>query len=513
MVRQRDRKEEYGKVEETVKGDTDRILEDIEKELKRREIEERASENERLEPFYLVGKDGNLTRPLHAKIADKVVEEHKVMFLDRFPRYYENGVYKPDEDGRNIQQFIKMHLLPKDKNATTTEKILKEMQNRPELNFSQDDDKGLSMPNQYPKHWINFKNGMLDVKTLTMHEHSPAYYSINQIPHNYDANAVYKDTVADEFIKGIIPDDEDRLMLQRFVGYSMTIQNNLRKAMIIAGMPKTGKSTLMDFITDAIGASNVSSLPIHLLGVKFQSVTLIGKTINISPDASKKMLDDNSVFKQITGNDYIAMEYKGGKTFKAKVYSKMYVVCNELPPVNGDTTGAFFDRLLMLRVDKKGKHIDNLKENLKKSIHGFISECVEKYHDFLVSGLNNIASTHSMQLVREYLHDNDTVQTFLDECTEKVHGKKIKKTDLYRYYEEYCNDCELLPLEKKDFYSSIKAKGYPIHKISVEFVLNISLLRNEQGKGFEQMELKDTPFNEVFNEKGKKGNNIINSLK
>ena len=39
--------------------------------------------------------------------------------------------------------------------------------------------------NTYPAHWINFRNGMLDVISGKLKEHKPEYHSMNQIPHDY----------------------------------------------------------------------------------------------------------------------------------------------------------------------------------------------------------------------------------------------------------------------------------------------------------------------------------------
>ena len=76
--------------------------------------------------------------------------------------------------------------------------------------------------NLYPKHWINFRNGMLDVKTGEMHEHKPEYKAICQIPHNYVPGLNLEDTTFYEFLQSRISKTENnQKMLFEFLWNSV----------------------------------------------------------------------------------------------------------------------------------------------------------------------------------------------------------------------------------------------------------------------------------------------------
>ena len=156
-------------------------------------------------------------------------------------------MYRLDNGGKITKSLIKPMLLEKDKTYNIIQEIYKLLIDIPNINFTYDE------VNKYSIYWINFKNGMLDTQTMQLIEHSPDYYSINQIPHNYEPDAEYKNTVADVFIRDIIPDKADRDMFYTYCGYCMTRDTSLQKFLVLIGAPGTGKSTLLNLLIDVIG--------------------------------------------------------------------------------------------------------------------------------------------------------------------------------------------------------------------------------------------------------------------
>jgi hypothetical protein len=72
-------------------------------------------------------------------------------------------------------------------------------------------------------------------------------------------------------------------------------------------------------------------------------------------------------------------------------------------------------------------------------------------------------SPGSVEAVKRLRCDSDTVEAFLTERVEKVPDStenRIKKSDLYRSYEEFCRDMERQSLTKQNFYRSMKTKGF-----------------------------------------------------
>ncbi|GAB6396997.1 hypothetical protein MOB1_13190 [Faecalimonas mobilis] len=313
--------------------------------------------------------------------------------------------------------------------------------------------------NKYPAHWINFKNGMYDPLSQIMRPHKPEYYSINQVPHEYHADAEYSGTVAEKFLKGVFPDTQDREMFLAFCGYCMTADTSLQKFMIIIGVPGSGKSTAINLLIDAIGSENVSCITLQDLNERFTPTELLGKLLNACADLPKKALDQVDAIKRITGEDLVKGEYKGGKVFSFRSYAKLIFSANEMPVNLDEKSDAFYRRMLSIEVMQKGKEIPNLKEGLACSMHGFIRECVAALTR-LYTTRREIDSPNSKRLVHEYHRESDNVQAFLDDRIERTSGERIERTELYKLYESYCIFNQWTPLSSRGFYKNLRGKGY-----------------------------------------------------
>ena len=72
-----------------------------------------------------------------------------------------------------------------------------------------------------------------------------------------------------------------------------------------------------------------------------------------------------------------------------------------------------------------------------------------------------ITSADSEKAVMQLRIDNDTVQAFLmEDCILDKTGR-IERTELYKKYEQYCEETDRQSLTKNNFYKSLRVKGYP----------------------------------------------------
>ena len=103
-------------------------------------------------------------------------------------------------------------------------------------------------------------------------------------------------------------------------------------------------SRLLAGIRSFLGPQNTSSKSLHTLEEnRFASAYLYGKLANICADLPTHDLESTSKFKAITGEDFIDAEYKHGKQFQFRPYSRLLFSANA-PPTSKDATDAFLDR-------------------------------------------------------------------------------------------------------------------------------------------------------------------------
>ena len=129
-------------------------------------------------------------------------------------------------------------------------------------------------------------------------------------------------------------------------------------------------------------------------------------------------------------------------------------------PVNLDEkSDAFYRSMLFIEIPKKGEYIPTLQEGLARSMPGYIHECVAALTRLYTSG-RGIDSPNSKKLVHEYHRESDTTLSFLDDCIRREPGARIERKKLYEHYKAYCYANEWAPLSTKNFYKSLRGKGY-----------------------------------------------------
>lgn len=408
--------------------------------------------------FQKIGKNGNPYEILDGRIAEYITLEYLTLIvLNGIPYIYRRGSYIKDEDGKILKAHIKTLIWPELVTAGRINRVYQLILMDYRLHKTNDD------VNQYPPYWINFRNGMYDPKLQEMHEHKKEYYSINQIPHDYDPEAEFSGSVADQFLCGLLPDAEDREMFLRYAGYCMTRDTSIQKFFVIVGLPGSGKSTLINMLVEMIGKENISCITLQDLNERFTPTELLGKLLNTCADLPKKALEQVDMIKRITGEDQIKGEYKGGKMFRFNSYAKLFFSANEMPASLDEKSDAFYRRILMAEVLKKGPRIQSLKKGLWESMPGFIKECVAALTRLYLSG-GEIDSPNSKRLVHEYHRESDSVQSFIDDKIQKAPGERIERGRLYEEYKNYCQTNEWAYLGNRSFYSNMRGKGFKDYK-------------------------------------------------
>lgn len=412
-----------------------------------------------LERFHRVNdKTGKPIDIIDIYISDYIIENYNIMVLCKIPYIYENGVYKADEDGIRIKEIIKNFIYPELVNYMRIARVYNLLIIDVRVQAGIDD------INNYPNkdYWINFKNGILDMKTGEMHKHNPKYKSINQIPHNYIAGLDIKNSVFYKFLLSTIKDEENRKMLYEFMGYCLFPTFLFRKFLLLVGETGSGKSVIITLMENILGKDNISAVPLQdLSNNRFSCADLFNKLCNVCADISDDAIQDTGAMKRLTGKDTIRAERKGKDGFNFRNRAKCFFSCNALPLVLKDKSNAYYNRLLIIRFHGKGDHIEGLESKLakEKEIEIVISHIVEGGKNIIERG-EIFESGESLREVLEYQKDSDSVSGFIDECTIQSQESRETRPNLFSAYLNYCKEEDRTPLGKKAFYKALESKGY-----------------------------------------------------
>lgn len=282
--------------------------------------------------------------------------------------------------------------------------------------------------------FLNMKNGMLDIYQNKLVEHSPEYYSTNQINYDYMPDAIcptWEKTLEEIFEKDKVKIE----LLQEFFGYCLTPENNQKKALLLMGDTDTGKSTVLDILQYMLGSDNVSTLALEDFENDQLTPMMVNKLVNIDFDVNKDAQRYESGFRKITSMEPINSNQKYEVAFKFIPICKIVMAANAFPRIT-DYSSAFYNRLLLIPMNRRfseEEKIIELRDLLKNEISGILNWCIKglmrlkqrgkfKEYDFV------------KQSVKELEDDNNPVNNFLNDHIEINMSYYIEKGDLYNKY-------------------------------------------------------------------------------
>ena len=427
----------------------DHTVEDLEALLAKPEEEKTGD----LDRFHLINDYGRVTGVFDLEIFRYLKETQDLFVLGGVPYIYDGGVFRPDRSGAVLKTMIRELIYPEFVKSPTIKRVFDLFISDADLQVTSED------LNQYPVEWINFRNGFYDPVGKKLIPHDPKYRATNQIPHEYDPGGRLSGNLVKEWLMFICETPDDIKMLCQFAGLCMTRDTRQQKFLILNGEGGTGKSVVIRMIDKLIGSENISNISLNQLTQRFSAFGLMGKLLNSCADLEIDALSDVSTLKKVLGEDTLSAEAKGKDAVSFKSYAKLIFSTNELPIVKAEKTNGFYRRLLILTMNKVPEHkltyfFDLLSEEIGDFLRITIKALEGMYQDGKIT-----ESDGSVEAVKRLRCDSDTVEAFLSSTVVKIEGGRVKKLDLYRSYEAFCQDMDRQSLTKQNFYRSMRTKG------------------------------------------------------
>ena len=194
---------------------------------------------------------------------------------------------------------------------------------------------------------IVVENGILDLETRNLEDHTPEEIHTSKLPVKYDPKADCPDIK--DFIGEVVGGKDDKKKIQELLGYTLLKENPLNKAFMGLGNGANGRSTLFRLFEEFLGCDNTSSVSLtELVDNRFASSDLFGKIANFSGETSDKKITDSYRFKELVGEDEMRGEEKYEKAFEFVNYATPWFASNELPET-ADKTRSFYRRWVIIK--------------------------------------------------------------------------------------------------------------------------------------------------------------------
>lgn len=354
---------------------------------------------------------------------------------------YQNGVYVA---GKNAIMSKMIEYIPTLKSSQR-----KEVLDYLELIVDEADYKDTS-------NYICFKNGIYDITTDELLPFSPEIIVTNKINHNYNPDATSE--ILETMLNNISCGDAGiRSLLEEMAGYCMYRRNELRKAFILTGDKKNGKSTYLDMVTRMLGDNNISALDLSDLCTTFRPAEIVGKLANIGDDIGDEFIKNPAIFKKVVSGDRITVEKKGADPFQFSNYAKLLFSANDIPRIK-DKSGAVIDRLIIIpfnaTFDKNSPDFDPfIKYKLRKP------DVIEAFIQLALDGLCRVLTNQEFTTteavtkeLEEYELNNNPVLLFFKE------HKVIDQTSsgAYRDYRMFCVENNYNPMSQIEFSKTVR---------------------------------------------------------
>jgi len=317
--------------------------------------------------------------------------------------------------------------------------------------------------------YINFKNCLFNLEKWEFEAHSSDIKTICQIPVNYDPEA--ECPRIEKFLREVTSSEEDIAFLEEWAGYCLTTDVSYQKALMLYGIPGTGKSVFATLLETFVGSENASSESLQKIEEdKYRAAKLYGKLVNICSDIPSTKLHKTEVFKKlVSGLDTIDAENKYQDPFKFKNKAKLTFSANKIP--EGPKDPAFYERFCLIEFGHKFRGTpDDDKKLIQKlttdaELSGFLNLALKGLKRLYENDRFSYNKTFE-ETEREYILNSNPVAFFMEECTE-VSDQDTESTILYLAYVAWSNDNNITHVSNIEFSRRLKKLGYTNHRENV----------------------------------------------
>lgn len=348
---------------------------------------------------------------------------------------------------------------------------------------------------------LGVMNGTVDLRTGKMLKEPRREDLITKVAGcEFDPEAVCPSwrRFLDEIMDG---DAEMIAYLQELVGYTLSGDTSGHMLMFLYGTGQNGKSVFIEVVRDVLGEYGMS-MRTDALSLKAMSskngasediARLAGARMVAVNETAEGMRFDESLIKDLTGEDTVAARFLYKGTFEYRPVFKIWIRGNHQPEFNGADGGmARRVRLIPFDVRIPDSKVDpHLKEKLRTELPGVLNWAIEGALRWQKVG--RIETPEKvLEATNEYVTAMDGLAEFFDEVLIRDEGSQTPIAVIFSAYEDWARFKEGIrfPLTKHKLALRLKGRGLKAIKFRV---------KGKPTRGFLGVRVKG-PFSQARNE-------------
>lgn len=300
---------------------------------------------------------------------------------------------------------------------------------------------------------MNCENGMVNLKTGEILNHSPKFRSTRQLPVKYYPDKHYTLDDAPRFAKYLdyltAGDPDRKQLLLEYAGavFSSVDGSRYKRILYLVGAGDSGKSQYVKLIARITGEDFAAPTKFNMLDKQFQNAVIVGKRFVYDPDLAIETAVGNNTLMCCTGGDAISIERKGQEAFSYRFKGFLCVCSNEMPKTRGNLSKAYYNRLIICQCPNavpKAKQDKSLLEKLLTEKDAIVSICLDAYKATTTDARNYSFTVpkDNEDFIKELKAENDsTSEFFADYCKlyerKELDGEPYKRQDFYAVYTDW----------------------------------------------------------------------------
>lgn len=358
-------------------------------------------------------------------------------------------------------------------------------------------------------------NGIIDLESGQLIDSSPDNYIKSASPVIWDGLETVS-PVFDKSLDDIFGGDQDLIeYVKRLLGMALIGEVREHVLPIFWGKGRNGKSTVFDVLQFVLG-SLMNPIPAETLlsqkntqsGASHNADIFLmkGRRLVYCSELTSNRYFEPSVIKRLTGGDSITARKPHATDFET--FTPSHTICiltNDKPKIQNADDYAMFQRLHLIpfnlsfvadpKEEFERKADTGLKKKLEAEASGILATLVRGCLSYQEMGL--CPPEVVLEATKAYQSEEDIIGHFIDDSCVDEAGSRINKLELYKCYQEWCQENGHHHMNSTNFYKKIKEKYKEGKSGNNRYFEGIALQRESKGNVF-QSESKGDEDNDDF---------------
>jgi putative DNA primase/helicase len=283
---------------------------------------------------------------------------------------------------------------------------------------------------------------------------TPFYLDVSYDPHAHNQDV-------DSFLDFITMNRKDmRVVVEEIIGHVLLVEDFPHKIFFLTGSGANGKSTFLEMITKFAGKLS-SHVDINNFDDGTSLTSLIGKIVNIADDVDAVYLEKSKNLKTMASGNTVGARAIYSQPITILNTASLLFTANE-PPTFKDKSDGIGRRLLILpfenRVVEKTLHLRELlsSDNAKSYLLNLGLQGIGR---IIANQMELSTSKTIIDATQKYHQDNDSVVAYV---TENPLLENNPIGQVYKAYQQYCEDSNLRAVAKNTFIKRLKSIGFDV---------------------------------------------------